>query len=694
MAAVVFSSAISKIKHIKELLGQEVVHHQEVGEREVQEVYGWGNRENTEKAREFAQKSELPYAALGEGFVCYYGLSSGSYGPYSLVRDYSGIYYDASCPSDVELALNSDYMLPQHVIEQAGEAMSLMIRHGISKYTYAPDFMHGYLLKHPGPSRRVLVVDQSHGDMSVVHGGGSEKLFEDMLQAAIFENRDAQVWIKAHPDVIAGKSRGYLIDLADKYGVPVIAEDYNPFSIFQYFDRIYTVTSQMGFEALLAGKKVTCFGMPFYAGWGSTDDRMVCERRHRTRSITEIFAVAYLMYASYINPANGQSGSIFDVIDHLARLRQREIGLSGRVFALSMPRWRRAAVTTFLKTLGNSVVFISDTAQAAKLGIRRTDKVAVWGNENWTGADSLCEQFGCSKVVIEDGFIRSVGLGSDFVPPVSLCVDTSDGGIHYAVTRESGIERILISGDMLTPRLTERARSLRARIVELGITKYNVDSNDVGLTIHRKDGQKLIFVVGQVEGDVSIAMSHGEIKTNIDLLKTVREANPEAFIIFKPHPDVVAGNRIGGVSRAELLKLCNHIEVKASSLSIIDACDEVHVITSQVGFDAVIRGKRVFVYGTPFYAGWGQTRDLAPEYAFRRRGVYRTVDELVAAALILYPTYVNPETGDVWEAEQAVEYIANQIESGVACADYDGLFGRLRRQVRRLSHVCRGGAKN
>ena len=694
MVAVVFSSAIRKIPNLDEILGQEVVHQSEVGDRAIDEVYGWGNRENTEKAREFAAQNELPYGALGEGFICYYGLSTDAPGPMSLVRDYSGIYYDASAPSDVELALNSDYMLPQNVIEQAVDAIALMNRHGISKYTYAPDFMHGYLLKHPGPSRRVLVVDQSFGDMSVDHGGGTPKLFEDMLQAAIFENRDAQVWIKAHPDVIAGKSKGYLVDLAEKYGIPVIAEDYNPFSIFQYFDRVYTVTSQMGFEALLAGKKVTCFGMPFYAGWGSTDDRMVCERRHRTRSVTEIFAVAYLMYANYINPASGKAGTIFDVIDYLARMRQREIGLSGRVFALGMPRWRKAVVLPFLKTLGNSVIFISDTSQASKLGIRRTDKVAVWGYEHWTGADTLCEQYGCSKVVVEDGFIRSVGLGSDFVTPVSLCVDTSDGGIHYAVTHESALERMLISGEALTPRMTERAGILRRRIVELGITKYNVDSNDVQLNIHRKDGQKLIFVAGQVESDVSIELSHGEVKTNLDLLKAVRETNPDAFIIFKPHPDVVAGNRIGGVSRSELLKYCNHIEVRASSLAIIDACDEVHVITSQVGFDAIIRGKRVFVYGTPFYAGWGQTRDLAPEYAFRRRGVYRTIDELVAAALILYPTYIDPVSSQVWEAEQAVEYIAKKLEFGAPGShDSEGVVARLRRQARRFVHVCRGGNK-
>ena len=53
---------------------------------------------------------------------------------------------------------------------------------------------------------------------------------------------------------------------------------------------------QMGFEALMLGKPVFCFGMPFYAGWGITQDDIICPRRTRRRSMLEVFAAAYLIY--------------------------------------------------------------------------------------------------------------------------------------------------------------------------------------------------------------------------------------------------------------------------------------------------------------------------------------------------------------------------------------------------------------
>ena len=42
---------------------------------------------------------------------------------------------------------------------------------------------------------------------------------------------------------------------------------------------LYTVTSQMGFEALLWGRPVRVFGLPFYAGWGLTRDALAAPSR-------------------------------------------------------------------------------------------------------------------------------------------------------------------------------------------------------------------------------------------------------------------------------------------------------------------------------------------------------------------------------------------------------------------------------
>ena len=79
--------------------------------------------------------------------------------------------------------------------------------------------------------------------------------------------------------------------------------------------------------------------------------------------------------------------------------------------------------------------------------------------------------------------------------------------------------------------------------------------------------------------------------------------------------------------------------------------DEVHVNTSLAGFEALLRGKAVTTYGVPFYAGWGLTRDLGPVPA--RRTAKRSIDELVAAALLIYPRYLDPVTGLPCPAEVA-----------------------------------------
>jgi capsular polysaccharide export protein len=56
-------------------------------------------------------------------------------------------------------------------------------------------------------------------------------------------------------------------------------------------------------------------------------------------------------------------------------------------------------------------------------------------------------------------------------------------------------------------------------------------------------GKKVILVPGQVEDDASILTGTLSVNTNRDLLRTVRERNPGAFIVFKPHPDVLVGNK-------------------------------------------------------------------------------------------------------------------------------------------------------
>ncbi len=134
----------------------------------------------------------------------------------------------------------------------------------------------------------------------------------------------------------------------------------------------------------------------------------------------------------------------------------------------------------------------------------------------------------------------------------------------------------------------------------------------------------------------------------LKLLQKVRKKNPQAFIVFKPHPDVLSGNRKGLKDENIILKYCDEIIKNVSIDSAIQACDEVHTITSTSGFDALLRGKKVFTYGIPFYAGWGLSNDL--QFCIRRTRKLN-LEELVAGVLILYPRYIDPKTKNLCEVE-------------------------------------------
>jgi capsular polysaccharide export protein len=109
--------------------------------------------------------------------------------------------------------------------------------------------------------------------------------------------------------------------------------------------------------------------------------------------------------------------------------------------------------------------------------------------------------------------------------------------------------------------------------------------------------------------------------------------------------------------------------------------DEVHVNTSLAGFEALLRNKPVTTYGVPFYAGWGLTTDLGP--VPKRRSAGRTLDELVAAALLLYPRYLDPVSGLPCPAEVLV------MRLGAEEMQDPGMFVGLRRLQGKLMRCLR-----
>lgn len=662
---VTFSRKLYKTEHLDELVGEAVIYRPRfLPFHSADGVLGWGVKNSSRFAQHHAQRKDIPYVAIEDGFLRSYGLGVDQEPPLSLIRSERGVYYDATQSTSMELAI-TEAAGDQELETQGQDVVDLIRSAGLSKYNTGAQLM---LPPCRTDQQRILVVDQTLGDASIEKGLASTEQFPKMLDAAIRENPDAEIWLKIHPDVIAVKKRSCfdLQNLPEK--VNVLSGSYDTDSVLRHFTQVYVVTSQMGLDALLRGKRVSCFGMPFYAGWGLTDDRLVCERRGVNVSLNALAAVVFRKLPRYRSIEFGHPGNFHSVAEFIKRQRaarrfweaisdkpngnvKKNTPWSGRVFCFGFRFWKHEHVRPFFGQ-DTKIHFVRTIKQAEALGICRSDRVAVWGQKGRDKVGALADKLGLPVVTVEDGFIRSVGLGSDFIPPMSLVFDSE--GIYFDPSRRSNLETLLISTEFDEP-LLKRARTVRERICSQSITKYNVGQN---IRLRRPVGfSTIIFVPGQVEDDASIKKGTDNIRTNLQLLEAVRRENPSAYIIYKPHPDVAATNRKGRLSSSRVIKVCDEVAVTGDVLSYIQLADEVHTMTSLSGFDALLRNKKVVVYGRPFYAGWGLTID---KLSFAGRNRTLELDELVAASLLLYPRYWDKRINGFVECEAILDRICEQ----------------------------------
>jgi capsular polysaccharide export protein len=681
----IVSPGIWSIPHLRALVGANVrrlhLHlYMPVGRAEVVAVAGWGRRPTAVRAHQFAHAHGLPYIALEDGFLRSIDLGVSGAAPLSIVIDDLGIYYDATQPSRLEATIAA--LSPnQDLQEQSNRALSLIRKHRLSKYNHAPERA---LPPVAAPyTARVLVIDQTMGDVSVRLGGADQEVFARMLDAAMAENPQAEVWVKTHPDVLSGKKQGYLpaAELAHHPDprLHLLADDVSPLALLEQVEKVYVVTSQMGFEALMLHKPVVCFGQPWYAGWGLTDDRhprmdQLGTRRKVPRTLEQLFEAAYLHYARYIDPLTGKPGTIFDVIDWLARNKMLNDQTRGTLYCVGMSMWKRAVARPFLSTPSSRVRFVRSVDALARRRLEPDSRIVTWGIRNEARLAALAAERGVPLWRMEDGFLRSVGLGSDLHRPVSLVLDQS--GMYYDPASASALERMLATQQLDADDLA-RASRFREEYVKLKLSKYNLSRSALQID---SGGRKVLLVPGQVEDDASIQRGSTIVRSNLELLRAVRAANPDAWILYKAHPDVVAGNRQGAVPADELAILADQCVNEANIIDCILAADEVHTMTSLSGFEALLHGRTVHCYGGPFYAGWGLTVDHFPLPARQRRV---GLDALVFAVMLAYPRYVLPGIAGFSSAEQVMQALVRQTTETATSAG-GGWTARKLRKARAL----------
>jgi capsular polysaccharide export protein len=604
---------------------------------------GWGYRRSGRFAQRVAKKQGLDCVLLEDGFLRSVGIGMKN-PPMSIVVDDKGIYYDATKPSRLELLIGRDLL--QHERKRAQALIEAWREARVSKYNHLREYA-GAL-----PDRYVLVIDQTYGDNSIIHGMADERSFHRMLDAALSENPDCTALVKIHPAVFAGLKKGHFSPskLASVSRVRVLAEDVHPVSLIEKAEAIYTVTSQVGFEGLLYGKRVRTFGMSFYGGWGLTEDELPAPGRRKPVQLENLAHAALVEYPRYIDPETGSRCGPERLIEWMGLQRKIRERMPASVHAVGFSRWKKPIVKDYFQ--GSSVGFVDSIDQ-----VPEGSTALVWGR---SGNGAALNSEGPGKTLcVEDGFLRSVGLGAGKIRPLSLVIDSQ--GIYYDSTRPSDLEHLLQTS-VFDPGILARAAALGKRIVDERLTKYNVGAGKKQRLIKAEKGERrIILVPGQVESDASILFGAPGVSTNMELLKAVRSRNMEAYIVYKPHPDVVAGFRERGRDENRSADWCDEVIVDCDIALLFDCVDEIHTLTSLAGFEALLRGKKVVAYGQPFYAGWGLTEDLFP---VARRARCLTLDELVAGALIMYPVYLSRTTGRYSTPERALDELLAWRDKG------------------------------
>ena len=415
---------------------------------------------------------------------------------------------------------------------------------------------------------------------------------------------------------------------------------------------------ELALIAAIAGLPLTVIGEGRFSTLSSNDPHAL-----------ETAARAKIAEIDYADPFTGDPITAADAVRHCAFWRRLVDGNRDLSAAFGFAFWKRPTVAPLLWGGDGPVPFASSPSETRSGGA-----VATWKSRVSPDVLEQLEEQGASLVEVEDGFIRSAGLGANCVPPLSIVVDRI--GAHFDPSGPSELENMLQNATF-APELLGRAAELRRLIVDSGISKYESGS----VPMERRIADRLhVLVPGQVEDDRAVLCGSGPVITNFELLRRAREQVPDAFILYKPHPDVEAGHRIGGIPDDECLTLADEIVRDQPISALIDLVDEVHVNSSLAGFEALLRFKPVTTHGVPFYAGWGLTRDLGSIPA--RRTTKRSLDELVAAVLLLYPRYLDPVTGLPCPPEILVRRIAEggmRKQSG-AVVQLRRLQGRLKKR--------------
>ncbi|MFN3578579.1 MAG: capsular polysaccharide biosynthesis protein, partial [Tabrizicola sp.] len=286
---------------------------------------------------------------------------------------------------------------------------------------------------------------------------------------------------------------------------------------------------------------------------------------------------------------------------------------------------------------------------------RPGEGVLVWGASPtaWRG-ERLAARHGLPLIRVEDAFLRSVHPGrARGEPAMGYLIDPE--GVHFDSRRPSRIERILSSADFQNSNISGEVRALIDCVIEHDLSKYNNHDPDLA-----PPEPGYVLLVDQSVGDASIRLGGATAATFRSMFETALRDHPDRRIVIRSHPETAAGLRPGHFGPGDAGGRVTLVTAPVSPHRLLAGAVEVYAVTSQLGFEAILHGHRPRIFGQPFYAGWGLSRDEQP---LPRRTRRLTREELFAGAMLLAPLWHDPCRDRLCGLEEVIHQLAAEARA-------------------------------
>jgi len=228
----------------------------------------------------------------------------------------------------------------------------------------------------------------------------------------------------------------------------------------------------------------------------------------------------------------------------------------------------------------------------------RPSVLITWEYNRFNTLKFCAKKMSLPALRLSNAFLNSIN--NDKMTPYSLLLNKTDSKTFF--TDYTPIENILNNINYThNKELVENVQSAFCLVKDLSILKEEIEK--------RISLKKKVLILGQSKTNFVLKVENPQNFTQKQLKQLVEDENPDAEIIYALDKDPI----------------------------MFSSIDHIYTISSPLAIDALLRGIKVTLLGTPIYGGWGLTDDRV---RFKNRKRKLTLIELFYGLYLKYPRYL------------------------------------------------------